>query len=173
MKIKRVIKDDISSGPGFRVSLYLGFCPGVIWNKKTKKYDHCPGCFNSEAWADSGTPLEDCIDDILSSLEPDYIDGLSILGGEPMCKENQPVVWQLVKAVREKFGKNKTIWLWSGFLFSKNPFNKNRIPYTKYKRKILKSIDVIVDGPFIKDKFDIDLKYRGSSNQRVIKLKKS
>lgn len=88
-----------------------------------------------------------------------------------MCKENQPVVWQLVEAVREKFSNKKTIWLWSGYVLSRNPLNKNRIPYTKFKRKILKNVNVLVDGPFIKDKFDINLKYRGSSNQRVIKLR--
>lgn len=171
MRIKAIKYNCCQNGEKVRTAVFIAGCPGVIWNKKTKKYDHCPGCFNSEAWADSGTPLEDCIDDILNSLEPDYIDGLSILGGEPMCKENQSVVWQLVKAVREKFGKNKTIWLWSGYVHSKNPFNKNRIPCAKYKRKILKNVNVLVDGPFIKDKFDINLKYRGSSNQRVIKLR--
>lgn len=170
MKVKAIKYNCASNGPLIRTAVFLGFCPGVIWNKKTKKYDHCPGCFNSEAWADGGTPLEGCIDDILKSLEPDYIDGLSILGGEPMCKENQPVVWQLVEAVREKFRKGKTIWLWTGYELSKNPFNKDRIPYTKYRRKILKNINVLVDGPFIKDKFDINLKYRGSSNQRVLHL---
>lgn len=170
MRVKAIKYNCVSNGPFARTAVFFGFCPGVIWNKKTKRYDHCPGCFNSEAWADSGTSLDECINDILSSLEPDYIDGLSILGGEPMCKENQPAVWQLVKAVREKFGNKKTIWLWSGYILSRNPLNKNRIPYTKYKRKILKSINVIVDGPFIKDKFDIELKYRGSSNQRVLKL---
>lgn len=170
MRIKAIKYNCCQNGEKVRTAVFIAGCPGVIWNKKTKKYDHCPGCFNSEAWADSGVSLEDCIDDILKSLEPGYIDGLSILGGEPMCKENQPVVWQLVKAVREKFGKNKTIWLWSGYVHSKNPFNKNRIPCTKYKRQILKNVNVLVDGPFIKDKFDINLKYRGSSNQRVLHL---
>lgn len=171
MKIKRIIYEDISNGSGFRVSVFISYCPGVIWSKKTKRYEHCPGCFNSEAWADKGEDLTDgLLGKILSSLEPDYIDGLSVLGGEPMCRENQPVVWKLVEAVREKFGSKKTIWLWSGFVSTKSVFNKNRIPYTKYKRRILKNVDVLVDGPFMRDKFDIDLKHRGSSNQRVLKL---
>lgn len=172
MKIRRIIYEDISNGSGFHTTVFIAGCPGVIWNKKTKKYDHCPGCFNAEAWADTGEDLTDeLLSKIIKSLEPDYIDGLSILGGEPMCKENQLVTWRLVNEVRKVYGSKKSIWLWSGFIFTKNPFNKNRIPYTKYRRKILKNVDVLIDGPFIKDKFDINLRYRGSSNQRVIKLR--
>lgn len=111
------------------------------------------------------------LNDIVGSLSKEYVDGLSILGGEPMCRENQPITWRLIEAVRERYGWSKTIWLWSGYLLSKNPFNKNRIPKTKWTKKILKNVNVLVDGPFIKDKFDINLKYRGSSNQRVVKLK--
>lgn len=171
MRIKRIIYDDISNGPSFRTSVFMGFCPGVIWNKKTKRYDHCPGCFNSEAWADNGDPLtQEMLNDIVGSLSKEYVDGLSILGGEPMCRENQPITWRLIEAVRERYGWSKTIWLWSGYLLSKNPFNKNRIPKTKWTKKILKNVNVLVDGPFIADKFDIKLKYRGSSNQRVIDL---
>lgn len=170
MKIKRIIKDDISNGPGIRVSTFLGFCPGVIWNKKTKRYDHCPGCFNSEAWADSGTPLKDCIDDIINYLKPSYVAGLSILGGEPLCKENQPIVYNLIKTVKKVYGNTKNIWCWTGYIFTKNIFNKNRIPHTKYTKYILKNINVLIDGPFIANKFNIDLKYKGSSNQRVLHL---
>lgn len=173
MKIKKIIKDDISNGPSFRCSVWVAGCPGVVWNKKTKRYDHCPGCFNSEAWVDIGAPIEDCIDEIIDNLKPSYVAGLSILGGEPMSVKNQEVTAYIVDNVRHYFGDTKSIWLWTGHIFTKNPFDKNRIPHTKWTRFILKNIDVIVDGPFIKDKFDIDLKYRGSSNQRVIKLKKS
>lgn len=172
MKIKAIKYNCCSNGPFTRTAVFIAGCPGVIWNKKTKKYDHCPSCFNSEAWTDTGEDLTDeLLSKIIKSLEPDYIDGISILGGEPMCKENQLVTWKLVNEVRKVYGNKKTVWLWSGYIMTKNLFNKSRIPYTKYRRKILKNVDVLVDGPFIKDRFDINLKYRGSSNQRVIKLK--
>lgn len=164
MRIKRIIKNDISNGKSFRCSVFISKCNGVIWNKKTKRYDHCPGCFNSEAWAEGGVLLEDCIDEILENLKPEYIDGISILGGEPMYEENQKVVWQLIESVKKIYA-NKTIWLWTGFY-------KFHIPYTKYTKGILKNINVLIDGPFIKDKFDINLKYRGSSNQNIYDINK-
>lgn len=170
-KLKRIIKEDISNGPGFRVTIFLSGCPGVIYNNKTKKYDHCPGCFNSEAWSfNVGQEINDfIINEILKYLSVDYIQGLSILGGEPLCKENQEDVAKIIEIVRKYFGQNKDIWLWTGYQFSKNPFNRNKIPKTKWTKYILKNINTLIDGPFIKDKFNISLKYRGSSNQRVLK----
>lgn len=165
--------NDISNGLGIRTSVFFSGCPGVIWNKKTKKYDHCPGCFNSEAWDfNKGNEIDSTtINNILESLSYKEISGLSILGGEVLCKENQQDVVKMIKAIRDYYGFNKTIWLWTGYVYTKNPFNKNRIPKTKWTKYILKNIDVLVDGPFMKDKFDINLQYRGSSNQRVLKLR--
>lgn len=162
-----------SNGEGCRTAVFLYGCPGVIWNKKTKKHDHCPGCFNYKAWAFeqiNEIDFDKKLDNIVDSLKFTYVDGLSILGGEPMCRENQETTWHIIKAVRERYSWSKTIWLWTGHIFTRNPFNKNRIPKTKWTKKILKNVNVLVDGPFIKDKFDINLKYRGSSNQRVLQL---
>lgn len=162
-----------SNGRGCRTAIFLYGCPGVIWNKKTKKYDHCPECFNSDAWKFvdiSQEELNKKVDDILDSIQPNYVDGISILGGEPMCERNQETVWFIIEKLRQRYKLTKTIWIWTGHIFTKNTFNKNKIPKTRYTRKILKNVNVIIDGPFIKDKFDINLKYRGSSNQRVIEL---
>lgn len=170
--VKRIIKDDISNGKSFRISCFISGCDGVIYNKKTKKYDHCPGCFNSETWSfNVGTPVQNCIDEIVESLKPEHINGLSILGGEPMSIKNQETTAYIINKVRNEFNNKKSIWLWTGFIYSKNIFNKNRIPHTKWTDYILKNVDVLIDGPFIADKFDIDLKYKGSSNQRVLHLR--
>lgn len=170
-KIKRILYNDISNGPGFRTSVFLSGCSGVIWNKKTKKYDHCLGCFNSEAWSfNIGQETTFVMNDILKSLSFQHIQGLSILGGEPLCKENQQDVAKIIESVRNCYGQNKNIWVWTGYIYTKNPFNKNRIPKTKWTKYIIKNVDVLVDGPFIKEKFDLNLQYKGSSNQRILKL---
>lgn len=168
----RIKYNDISNGPGIRTSIFLSGCPGVIWNKKTKKYDHCVGCFNFEAWDfNKGISLgHDTMNDILKSLSLKEIDGLSILGGEPLCKENQQCVKEIIKSVRDCYGFDKTIWLWTGYIYTRNPFNKDKIPLTKWTKYILKNVNVLVDGPFRKDEFNLDLQYRGSSNQRLFKF---
>ena len=129
---------------------------------------HCEGCFNSAAWSfDTGHKMtNEIIDKILESIEPEYISGLSILGGEPMDPKNQPGVAILIKKFREKFGNKKDIWLWTGYEYDSIPFDGD----TLY---IISNIDVIVDGPFQASKKDLNLPYRGSSNQRIIDAKKS
>lgn len=129
---------------------------------------HCEGCFNSAAWSfDTGHKMtNEIIDKILESIEPEYISGLSILGGEPMDPKNQPGVAILIKKFRERFGNKKDIWLWTGYEYDSIPFDGD----TLY---IISNVDVIVDGPFKASKKDINLPYRGSSNQRIIDAKKS
>lgn len=171
--IKRVLYKDISNGPGFRTSVFLEGCPGVIWNKKIKRYTHCPSCFNSEAWkfnTFNEFKFNKTLQEIMDSLHDDNISGISILGGEPLCKENQETTATIIRYTRTYYKRSKNIWVWTGFIYAKNPFNKNKIPKTKWTKYILKNIDTLIDGPFIKDKFNIDLQYRGSSNQRVLKL---
>ena len=129
---------------------------------------HCEGCFNSGAWSfDTGHEMTaELIDKILDSIEPEYISGLSILGGEPLDLKNQSGVAQLIEEFRERFGNKKDIWLWTGYEYDNIPLEVD----TLY---IITNVDVIVDGPFIASKKDLNLPYRGSSNQRIIDAKKS
>lgn len=157
------IKDfDVANGPGVRVSLFVSGCR-----------HHCKNCFNREAWDfNYGNPFtEEHINHIIESLKPDYIKGLSLLGGEPMEPENQAGLVLLVKKVKEAYPE-KTIWCYTGFDFEKDIMNdmlKNN-PNTK---ELVSRFDIMVDGKFVEELKDLKLKFRGSSNQRIIDVKKS
>lgn len=142
-----------SNGPGVRTSIYLSGCRL-----------RCKGCFNYEAWDfNSGAKVTDkVVTEVNKSLEPSYIQGLSILGGEPLDEKNQETTLLLAKSVKEKFGDSKDVWLWTGYVLGSN------VPQTDFTKDILKYVDVIVDGPFELDKQDVTLKYAGSTNQRVL-----
>ncbi len=152
MRYNKIRKMDISNGPGVRVSLFFQGC-----------HFHCKGCFNAETWDFNGGKEfnDDIINHILDLCSNDVISGLSILGGEPMHPVNILGTTKLAKLFKEKYPE-KTIWVWSGFLFD-NLKDKEVINY----------IDVLVDGRFEIDKSSPLLKYKGSSNQRVIDIKKS
>lgn len=147
---------DIANGTGIRVSLFVSGC-----NR------HCPGCFNLEAQDfEYGKELNNIvINDILELMDKPWIDGLTILGGEPFEDENIPDVAKLVMAVRARFCKDKTIWIYSGYTLEELLIRRRDIKAIDY---ILHTIDVLVDGPFVDDLRDISLEFRGSSNQRII-----
>ena len=153
---------DIANGPGVRVSLFVSGCT-----------HHCKGCFNEVAWDfDYGTPFtEETIQTILDMLRPQYIKGLTLLGGEPFEPENQRALLPFVKRVREKLPR-KTIWAYSGFTFDemKTPGTHVRCEVTD---ELLDQLDVLVDGRFVEELKDISLLFRGSSNQRLIDMKKT
>ena len=153
---------DIQDGTGIRVSLYVSGC-----------HFHCKGCHNQEAWDfNYGKKFDDStIDYILELLDHSYIAGLSLLGGEPMELVNQQELQKLVKRVKEKF-PNKTIWCYTGYDFENDIMNDM---YGKhdFTKNMLKYIDIMVDGQFIEDKKLVDLKFRGSTNQRKIDVQKS
>jgi anaerobic ribonucleoside-triphosphate reductase activating protein len=148
---------DIADGEGVRVSLFVSGCR-----------HHCKNCFNQVAWDfDYGTPWDKSVEDqLLSYLAPDYISGLTLLGGEPFEPENQPVLAEFLKKVRAKFPQ-KTIWCYTGFTLDKELLGKSRA-VTPYIMDMLKNIDVLVDGRFVEEKKSLALKFRGSSNQRII-----
>lgn len=150
---------DIANGPGVRTSLFVSGCR-----------NRCEDCFNRETWAfDFGKPYtEETENAIAESLKPDYIAGLTVLGGEPFEKENQPEVLKLVKRVRKEF-PNKTIWIFSGFTYEELIGGSRASGETA--NEILSVCDVLVDGRFDKSKKNISLKFRGSENQRIIDLK--
>ena len=155
-------KFDIANGPGVRVSLFVSGCR-----------HKCKNCFNSEAWDfDYGKPFtSDTIDEILTALSPDYIEGFSLLGGEPFEPENQSVLSLLLKKIKEKL-PNKNVWCYTGFLFDKQLLEGTVGDFQTVK-SMLENIDVLVDGKFVEELKSPDLLFRGSSNQRIIDVKKS
>ena len=157
MKYATIKKMDIANGPGVRVSIFVSGCR-----------HHCKGCFNEEAWDfNYGTEFtEDTINEILEALKPNYITGLSLLGGEPFEKENQAALVELTNRVREVYPE-KTIWAYSGFLFDKQIRDKMCTMWEETP-KLLKNVDILVDGKFEEENKDPKLFFRGYSNQRII-----
>ena len=153
---------DIANGPGVRVSLFVSGCT-----------HRCPGCFNEVAWDFSyGTPFtRETIDTIIRYLSPGHIKGLTLLGGEPFEPENQPAVLELLREIKRQL-PDKSIWAFSGYLFEKDILSGRLGPW-EITREYLGYLDVLVDGPFIEAKKDLSLRFRGSSNQRIIDVKAS
>lgn len=152
---------DIANGEGVRVSLFVSGCT-----------HHCKGCFNEAAWDFAyGEPFtKKTENEILAALEPDFIDGLTILGGEPMEPENQRALMPLLRRFREKFGDAKTLWIYTGCVLETDLKAESRWR-TEVTDEMLSLADVLVDGPFLEAKKDISLQFRGSSNQRIIRLR--
>ena len=151
---------DVANGPGVRVSLFVSGCT-----------HHCKECFNPETWDFAyGKPFtEETVKQILDYLAPEYIKGLTLLGGEPMEKVNQAALYPFVKRVKEAY-PDKNIWCYSGYTLDE--ITKGRA-HTDVTDALLGFIDVLVDGEFKKELYSIALKFRGSSNQRVIDLKET
>ena len=157
------IKDcDVANGPGVRISLFVSGCT-----------HHCKGCFNQEAWDfDYGHPFtQDTIDRILKMLSPSYIKGLTLLGGEPFEPQNQGPIVDLLRQVKARFPE-KSIWAFSGYLFDRDILS-GRLGDWEITKEYLSYLDVLVDGPFVEAKKDLMLRFRGSSNQRLIDVQKS
>ena len=152
MKYNKIRKMDIANGPGVRVSVFLQGCSF-----------HCKNCFNPETWDfDEGLEFTDeVIEEIIELCGKKHIQGLSILGGEPMHPKNIKGTIKLAKRFKEVY-PDKNIWSWSGFLF-------NQI----IDKEIFNYLDVLVDGQYIDELHDPTLKWRGSSNQRVIDVQKT
>lgn len=153
---------DVANGPGVRTSLFVSGCS-----------HHCPGCFNEIAWDfNYGKPFtQDTIDSIIESLKPDYIQGLTLLGGEPFEYSNQKGLLPLVRQVRE-FLPQKDIWCFTGFLFDKDII-ENMCKKWKETNELLSYIDVLVDGRFVEELKNLNLKFKGSENQRTILVNES
>lgn len=161
MNYATIKRHDVANGPGVRVSLFVSGC--------TRR---CPNCFNPEAWDFAyGDPCDQAvIDSILESLSPSYIRGLSLLGGEPMEPENQSGVLEVVRQVRARFPE-KEIWCYSGYLYEQ--LLSGSVGDGDVVRRLLVQLDVLVDGPFVEEQKNLNLRFRGSSNQRLIDVPKS
>ncbi len=155
-------KFDIANGPGVRVSLFVSGCR-----------HKCKNCFNSEAWDFSyGNSFTKCtINEIIDALDKPHIEGFSLLGGEPFEPENQAGIYELLKAIKEKCPQ-KTVWCYTGFLFDKQLIT-GAVGDKSLVLKCLELIDVLVDGKFVEELKSPSLLFRGSSNQRIIDIKKS
>lgn len=154
MRFAQIRDIDIANGPGIRVSLYVQGC-----------HRHCPGCFNEETWNFSGgkTYGQEEEDDLVRLINRPHIAGLTVLGGEPMEKENRPDVLKLLKRVKQDC-PNKNIWVYTSFLYEE---------VENFEEPILDYVDVLVDGMFIEKLKDPRLHFRGSSNQRLIDVPKT
>ena len=157
--IKRI---DVANGEGVRVSVFVSGCN-----------HHCKGCFNECAWDfNYGNKFtEQQEEEVLKDLDHDYISGLTLLGGEPLEPVNQEGLLPLVKKVKEKF-PNKKIWCYTGFDFERDVVGK-MAKQNETTQELLKYLDVIVDGKFEEEKKDLKLKFRGSSNQRILDVQES
>lgn len=153
---------DIANGPGVRVSLFVSGCT-----------HRCKGCFNEAAWDfDYGEPFtQQTVERILDMLEPDYVKGLTLLGGEPFDPRNQGAILGLLRQVKARY-PHKSIWAFTGYLFDRDilPGNLGDPAVTK---EYVSYLDVLVDGPFVEAKKNLSLRFRGSENQRLIDVQAS
>lgn len=150
---------DVANGPGIRVSLFVSGCT-----------HRCKDCFNQEAWDfQYGHPFGQAqVDEILQDLSKPYIKGLSLLGGEPFHPDNQAAVLDLVQQARVSY-PNLNIWCYSGYLFQDLAAGQ----VGRHSRALLEQLDILVDGPFVAEKKNLSLRFRGSENQRIIQVQPS
>ena len=148
---------DIANGNGVRVSLFVSGC-----------LNHCKGCFQPETWNfDYGKPFtKEAEQEILTALCPSYIQGLTVLGGDPFEIANQETVCSLLSLVRKQF-PDKDIWVYTGYILDQDLLEGGKC-HTPWTDEMLSYIDVLIDGPFVEELKDLSLQFRGSSNQRLI-----
>ncbi len=154
---------DVANGPGMRISLFVSGCT-----------NHCPGCFQPETWNfDYGEPFtEETEEEVLRLLDHSYIDGLTLLGGDPMEPSNQRALMPLLRKIRSRL-PGKTIWCYTGFLLDEELLREGSHPRCEVTDEMLRCMDVLVDGRFQEELKDIRLNFKGSANQRIIDLPKS
>lgn len=154
LKYAQILNCDSANGVGWRISLFVSGCTL-----------HCKGCFNSQAWDFKYGKLftKDTEDKIIELLAPDYVKGLSLIGGNPTEPENEVDLIPFCKKIKIVYPQ-KDIWIWSGHTFEQ---------LLERKDELIPICDVLVDGPFVEEKKDLTLPFRGSSNQRILDIKKS
>lgn len=162
MNYAKIKNTDIANGKGVRVSLFVSGCT-----------HHCKGCFNPETWDfHYGQEFTEATEEqLLTQLKPEFIEGLTLLGGEPMEPVNQRVLLPFLKKVRKRY-PHKTIWCYTGYLLDDQLWRESpaRCEVTD---ELLSLLDVLVDGEFVEEEKDISLQFKGSRNQRIIDVPKS
>ena len=161
MNYSGIIGSDIANGEGVRVSLFVSGCT-----------HHCKGCFNESTWDfAAGKPFTVQTEDfLLAELDHPWVAGLSLLGGEPMEPENQRALVPFLRRFRERFGDTKNVWCYTGCVLERDLQGESRW-HIEVTDEFLSYVDVLVDGPFVESLKDISLKFRGSSNQRLLRLR--
>ena len=159
MNYGTIKKFDVADGEGVRVSLFVSGCRNC-----------CKGCFQPETWNfDFGTEFTELTEnEILEALKPSHIQGFSLLGGEPFEEENQAVLAPFLEKIKQTYPE-KDIWCWTGYVLDKD-LQAGQRKHTEYTDRMLNCIDVLVDGPFILEKRNLMLQFRGSENQRILHL---
>ncbi|MDE7181966.1 MAG: anaerobic ribonucleoside-triphosphate reductase activating protein [Clostridia bacterium] len=162
MNYAKIKKYDIANGPGVRVSLYVSGCR-----------NHCKNCFNPETWDFCyGEPFtKEVEDEIIEAMKPDYIKGFTLLGGDPFEPENAEALAPFLIRLRSKYPK-KSFWCFTGYDYEADILTGKKVNIDT-ALKILNCLDVLVDGKFVEELKDLNLLFRGSSNQRIILLKPS
>ncbi|MFQ6794855.1 anaerobic ribonucleoside-triphosphate reductase activating protein [Thomasclavelia spiroformis] len=152
MNYHNITKDDMLNGEGLRVVLWVAGCN-----------HRCPGCQNPQTWdVEGGIPFDETAkQELFAELEKPYIDGITFSGGDPVHPCNRQSIYELAREIKEKY-PNKTVWIYTGYTYEQIQ-----------EKELIKYIDVLVDGPYIKSRRDLNLEYRGSSNQRIIRLSKN
>ena len=151
----------IENGTGVRVSLFVSGC-----------IHHCKGCFNEETWDFCHGDLftQEVEDQIIEAMRPDYMTGITLLGGDPGEPENQEALLPLLRRIRQELPE-KTVWMYTGYLLK--DFKPGNRAYCNATEEFLRACDVVVDGPFIMEKKNLSIKFRGSENQRIIDMPKT
>lgn len=163
MHIGEIITADTANGQGFRLSIFVSGCT-----------NHCKGCFQPETWDFhyGKKYTEEMEEFILNELKRPFYQGLTILGGEPFEPENQKALLPLIQKVKDRC-PDRDLWMYTGFVYDKDLVEGGRRYVADVTDKILKCVDVLVDGPFIEEKKNLSLPYRGSENQRIINMKET
>ena len=153
---------NVANGPGVRVSLFVSGCR-----------NHCKNCFNPETWDfDYGQPFTEEVEDkILKAMEPDYIKGFTLLGGDPFEPENCAALVPFMKRMRKLYPE-KSVWCFTGYDYERDLLTGKKGD-AETVLKLLRTLDVLVDGRFVEELKDLNLRFRGSSNQRIISVKES
>ena len=163
MRVCEILTADMANGTGMRVTVFVSGC-----------LNHCKGCFQPETWDfDYGHVYSKEIEDlIIKELAKPYYEGITFLGGDPFEIINQEGIWPLIERIRKEL-PNRNIWMYTGYLYDKDLVPGGRRYLENITDKILDNIDILVDGPFVEHQKSILLKFRGSSNQRIIDMRKT